>query len=70
MPFRGPEHNYQRNGRTIRVFTADEDRRLLELRQAGRSLKAIADELGRGKSSIQLRLTTLAAKQPRESEMA
>ena len=68
MPFRGPESNYQRNGRTIRVFTADEDARLLELRGAGRSLKQIADELGRGTSSIQMRLITLAAKRQVESE--
>ena len=62
MPFRGPESDYQRNGKTIRVFTAMEDVRLLELRGAGRSLKQIADELGRGTSSIQMRLSSLAAK--------
>ena len=68
MPFRGPAGDYQRHGRTIRVFTADEDTRLLELRGTGHSLKQIADELGRGTSSIQMRLITLAAKQRAESE--
>ena len=70
MPFRGPESDYQRNGRTIRVFTAAEDARLLELRGTGHSLKQIADELERGTSSIQMRLITMAAKQRAESETA
>jgi hypothetical protein len=46
--------------RPIRHFTDDEDVELTCRRIAGESLKAIAQHLQRRKSSIQMRLATLA----------
>ena len=41
------------------AFTADEDRNLLELRRAGVSLKRIALELGRPRTSVLMRIMLL-----------
>jgi IS30 family transposase len=60
MTMTGPRRNYRRGKVLVRTFTAAEDEQLSDMRVAGFSLKAIADQLGRGKSSVQLRLKALA----------
>ena len=46
----------------LRLFSVVEDQRIEELRIAGKTLAEISRELGRGKSSIQMRLAALARK--------
>lgn len=52
--------DYLRHGRLVRRFRPEEDAELEERRIAGATLDKIAAELGRAKSSVQLRLGTLA----------
>ena len=49
-----------RDGRTFRPFTADEDRRMTELSIAGQNNDQIARQLGRPRTSVRIRLLTLA----------
>lgn len=49
-----------RDGRTFRPFTADEDQRMTELSIAGAKMDAIARQLGRPRTSVRIRLMTLA----------
>lgn len=49
-----------RDGRKFRPFTADEDQRMTELSIAGRPMDAIAREIGRPRTSVRIRLMTLA----------
>ena len=56
----GPQSNYRRHGRLVRLFTPEEDEQLETMRVAGMSLRAIANKLGRPHSSVQMRLRALA----------
>lgn len=52
-----------RDGRTFRTFTQEDDDRLLQLRLAGMKPSQIAREMGRGNTSIRMRLLLLAARE-------
>lgn len=49
-----------RDGRTFRPFTADDDRRISDLSRGGMSMNAIARAIGRPRTSVRVRLMTLA----------
>lgn len=49
--------------RTISRFSSDEDQAMTALRIEGRSLGEIARKLARAKSSVQMRLVSLAKQQ-------
>ncbi len=49
-----------KDGRTFRPFTRDEDLRMTEMSVAGRKMDAIARDLGRARTSVRIRLMTLA----------
>jgi hypothetical protein len=51
---------HDRRGKAGRPFTPQEDERLVALRVGGMTLDKIALALGRGKSSVQVRLVLLA----------
>lgn len=58
---RAPDGRVQlRNGHTVRRFTADEDRQLLELEAQGLTWSEMGRRLGRRPNSIGGRLATLA----------
>jgi DNA-binding CsgD family transcriptional regulator len=61
---------YERRGRMVRAFSADEDARLLSLEANGYTPKEIGDELGRRPNSVIARLRTLARRDEREQERA
>lgn len=59
---------YQRNGRAVRTFTAEEDAKLLALEAEGASYSAMARQLDRKPNSIKGRLYTLARHAARAEE--
>lgn len=56
---------YSRNGHTVRPYSAEDDRLLLELARSGARRAEIAAKLGRAHSSIRGRLLTLARRDAR-----
>lgn len=54
-----------RNGRPVRRFTEDEDRKLLQMEEAGASLSEIGRHLGRKHNVVSARLMTLARREER-----
>lgn len=52
-----------RDGRLQRRFTASEDDQMLELEAQGLSLSAIAETMGRARTSVRIRLLTLALRE-------
>ena len=63
-----PGRTYRRNGKVVRTFAPSEDARLLELRSEGLTLDRIALTMGRGKSSVQARLMSLARSADRNDD--
>lgn len=63
-----PGSTYQRNGRTMRLYTPAEDAYLLELEAKGHTLTHIGRLLGRSKTSVRGRLVTLARNAERLSK--
>ena len=57
---RPPKPYKDRNGRTVRPFTPDEDRILMEMDLAGQGYAVIAKRLGRRTHVIRARAVTLA----------
>lgn len=59
----GPQVIHAKDGRTQRRFTPDEDKRLLELEAEQMSICAIARTVGRPRTSVRIRLMTLALRE-------
>jgi hypothetical protein len=51
---------HAKDGRTQRRFTPQEDERLQELDMAGHGINRIAEMMGRARTSVRIRLMTLA----------
>lgn len=60
----------KRSGHTVRHFTPEEDKKLLAMANAGKSLSEIGRALGRRHNSISGRMMTLARQQERAAEAA
>jgi transposase-like protein len=58
-----PKSRVLKDGRVQRCFTQDEDARLLELEATGMPISAICKELGRARTSVCMRLMTLALRE-------
>lgn len=58
---------YVRQGRPVVPFSEGEDRAMALMHVHGWSLREIADRLGRCRSSVQMRLTTLAEREERRA---
>lgn len=52
-----------RDGRTFRTFTPDDDQQLLELATSGKTISAIGRMIGRGNTSVRMRLMLLAIRE-------
>jgi len=71
-PLGGRRHGVHttRDGRTIRPFSAAEDRLVLALRSEGMSLARVGAALGRSAGSVRSRLATLGVHEERGSAVA
>ncbi|EPR09896.1 hypothetical protein M527_07165 [Sphingobium indicum IP26] len=63
-----PSAPYRRDGNTCRPWSADEDKRLLDLEGKGTKINQIARQIGRANSSVRGRLLTLARRDARREE--
>lgn len=50
-------------GKVVRHFSPEDDRRLLDLEREGASLNQMVEQLGRARTTVRIRLLTLAAKE-------
>ena len=60
--YRGRRLSGQGFGKVVSHFTPAEDERLLELEREGASLNQMVEQLGRARTTVRIRLLTLAAK--------
>lgn len=57
--------DYMRNGRQVRAYTEEEDKKIIEMDRRGDGYSKIAREIGRRHNSVQGRLATLARREER-----
>jgi len=60
-PFNGPTQFTGKDGRTFRRFSEDDDAQMRELAHQGKTAGQIAREMGRGTTSIRMRMLLLGA---------
>lgn len=63
IDYRGRRSTGHCFGKVRQHFTAEDDRRLLDLEASGASLTEMVEQLGRARTTIRIRLLTLAAKE-------
>jgi hypothetical protein len=61
---------YERKGRMVRLFTPEEDERLLQMREKGCSITEICKKLDRRSNSVVGRLMALARREARREQQA